>query len=103
MINYTAEELRLILKEEEVSIELKEAEEEYQKLKEAEDTRHEYYRNNGIGYILDTEKVMNLSDRGKLMNPVDYTVRANPLVMIGQLKLRIGGFICFWFIARTYL
>jgi len=92
MINYTTEELRHIL----INEDLKEAEKEYQRLTKVTNDRHERYRNHGIGYILDTEKSMNWSDRSKLMNPVIHTYNKNPLVAISQLKLRLGAFFLFY-------
>ena len=66
MINHTVEELRLILQEEELNEELREAEKIYQRKSQAERDRHNRYRKAGIGYILEPEKTMNYSDRRKL-------------------------------------
>ena len=90
----TNEELTFILKNEQLNIELKEAEKEYQRLTKITNDRHNKYRSAGLGYILDTEKVMNWSDRRKLMNPISFKLYKNntPLIL-SILKTRMIVFV----------
>tara|TARA_R110002020_G_C15697264_1_gene720470 strand:+ start:108 stop:422 length:315 start_codon:yes stop_codon:yes gene_type:complete len=79
MIDYTNDELRLLLDSERLDIELAEAEKVYQKHKLNDQRRYNRYESRGIGYILEPENQMNWSDRSKLYPHNDIIIPAPSL------------------------